>query len=270
MAVAALQAGGLTWDVANRRGEPLPETFHALVEFALLASRQKPFDPMERAVEALARDALAGTEHLHGGWTLVHEYPLGHELLAVTHVWEPSRGGPRVVAAKGAPEAGRGTDVAREASALVLLDDDYSSIVAAIRLGRRIFENIRKAMAYVLSVHVPIAGAALVPALVGWPLVLLPVHIVLLELVIDPACSIAFEAEPEDPDLMRRPPRDPKEPLLPARIVVRALLDGILALIVVLGLVAFSVRRIRRSGGSSAARFPSSASASGLRLCASF
>src|SRR5450830_639416 len=138
---------------------------------------------------------------------------------------------------------GRGTDVAREAAALVLLDDDYSSIVAAIRLGRRIFENIRKAMAYVLSVHVPIAGAALVPALVGWPLVLLPVHIVLLELVIDPACSIAFEAEPEDPGLMRRPPRDPREPLLPARIVVRALLDGIFALIVVLLVVAFSVTR---------------------------
>ncbi|MGZ6988163.1 MAG: cation-translocating P-type ATPase, partial [Thermoanaerobaculia bacterium] len=105
MAVAALEADGQTWDVARGRGGPLPETFHPLVEFALLASRQKPFDPMERAVEALAKDALAGTEHLHGGWTLVHEYPLGHELLAVTHVWEPNRGGARVVAAKGAPEA---------------------------------------------------------------------------------------------------------------------------------------------------------------------
>ena len=105
MAVAALEAAGQTWELAKGLGEPLPETFHPLVEFALLASRQRPFDPMERAVEALAKDALAGTEHLHGGWTLVHEYPLGQELLAVTHVWEPRRGGPRAVAAKGAPEA---------------------------------------------------------------------------------------------------------------------------------------------------------------------
>ena len=90
---------------------------------------------------------------------------------------------------------GRGTDVAREAAALVLLDDDFGSIVSAVRLGRRIYDNLRKAMGYLLAVHVPIAGLALLPLLFGWPLVFSPVHIAFLELVIDPVSSIVFEAE---------------------------------------------------------------------------
>jgi Ca2+-transporting ATPase len=101
----------------------------------------------------------------------------------------------------------RGTDVAREAASLVLLDDDFGSIVHAIRVGRRIYDNLRKAMAYVIAAHVPIAGTALVPVLFGWPLVLLPAHIVFIEFIIDPICSIAFEAEPEERDVMGRPPR---------------------------------------------------------------
>ena len=123
----------------------------------------------------------------------------------------------------------RGTDVAREAAALVLLDDDFSSIVAAIRLGRRIYANLKKATSYVLGVHVPIAGVTLVPLLLGWPLLLLPVHVVFLELIIDPACSIAFEAEPEEPDVMDRPPRNPAERLFEARRVVSSLLQGLAA-----------------------------------------
>ena len=102
---------------------------------------------------------------------------------------------------------GRGTDVAREAAALVLLDDSFASIVAAIRQGRRIFDNISSATRFVFAVHVPVIGLALVPAALQWPIMLLPVHIVLLELLIDPACSIAFEAEPEAGDVMTRPPR---------------------------------------------------------------
>jgi Ca2+-transporting ATPase len=102
---------------------------------------------------------------------------------------------------------GRGTDVAREAASLVLLDDDFGSIVAAVRLGRRVFDNLGKAIAYVVAVHVPIAGLSMIPVLFGWPLVLLPVHILFMELIIDPACSIVFEAEPEEADVMRRPPR---------------------------------------------------------------
>jgi Ca2+-transporting ATPase len=101
----------------------------------------------------------------------------------------------------------RGTDVAREAAALVLLDDSFARIVAAIRQGRRIDDNIRKATRFVFAVHVPIIALALVPTLLHWPVLLLPVHIVLLELLIDPICSIVFEAEPEDDDLMQRPPR---------------------------------------------------------------
>ena len=92
----------------------------------------------------------------------------------------------------------RGTDVAREAADLVLLDDDFSSIVKAVRMGRRIFDNLKKAMAYIIAIHVPIAGLSFLPVLLGWPLILGPVHIAFLELIIDPACSIVFEAEEEE------------------------------------------------------------------------
>ena len=120
----------------------------------------------------------------------------------------------------------RGTDVAREAAALVLVDDDFGSIVRAIRLGRRIYDNISKAMSYVLAVHVPIAGMSMIPVLFGGPLVLMPLHIVLMELIIDPACSVAFEMEPAEPRLMQRPPRDPRRRLFTPRFVVRSILQG--------------------------------------------
>jgi len=121
---------------------------------------------------------------------------------------------------------GRGTDVAREAASLVLLDDDFASIVEAARLGRRIYGNLRKAMAYILAIHVPIAGLALLPVLFGWPLVFFPVHIAFLEIIIDPACSIVFEAEPEEANVMRRPPRPPAEPLFGGRNLALSLLQG--------------------------------------------
>jgi len=113
----------------------------------------------------------------------------------------------------------RGTDVAREAAALVLLDDSFASIVRAIRQGRRIYDNIGKATAFVFAVHVPIIVLALLPALLHWPVILAPVHIVLLELLIDPACSMVFEVEPGSPDLMRRPPRPRTHtPFAPGRL----------------------------------------------------
>ncbi len=127
----------------------------------------------------------------------------------------------------------RGTDVAREAASLVLLDDAFSSIVGAIRLGRRIFNNLKKAMAYLLAVHVPIAGMSLLPVLFRWPLLLLPVHIVFLELIIDPACSIVYEAEPEDDDVMRHRPRPPGERLFSFWTVALALLQGAVILVAV-------------------------------------
>jgi len=130
----------------------------------------------------------------------------------------------------------RGTDVAREASALVLLNDDFSSIVAAVRLGRRIFDNLKKAMAYILAVHVPIAGMALLPVLFGLPAVLLPAHIAFLELIIDPACSTVFEAVPEEKNVMSRPPRDLREPLINRRTFIFSLLQGLSILAVVFGI----------------------------------
>jgi Ca2+-transporting ATPase len=122
---------------------------------------------------------------------------------------------------------GRGTDVARESADLVLLDDDFSSIVAAVRLGRIIFDNIKKAIAFILAVHVPIAGLSMLPVFhAGWPLILLPVHIAFLELIIDPACTLVFESEEPESDVMRRPPRSPSERLFSARTIVVSLLQG--------------------------------------------
>ncbi len=407
MSVTRLVAGERVLDVAG--SETLPDEFHELVEYAVLASRRAPFDPMEQAIRELGLRALARTEHLHEDWELLREYPLSPERLAVSHAWSARGRGESVIAAKGAPEAiadlchlgaaetdglfasveelasaglrvlavararfekpvlpenvhdypfellglvgledplrasvpaairdckaagirvvmitgdypvtaakiareiglpddlvmtgaeldaldaaalerrvpsvsvfarvvpeqklrlvqalkasgeivamtgdgvndapalkaahigiamgGRGTDVAREAAALVLLEDDFSSIVQAVRLGRRIFDNLKKVIAYLLAIHVAIAGMALFPVLAGWPLLLLPIQIVFLELIIDPASSIAFEAEPEEEDLMRRPPRKSKEPLLSRRILVLSILQGTGVLAVVL------------------------------------
>jgi Ca2+-transporting ATPase len=131
---------------------------------------------------------------------------------------------------------GRGTDVAREAGALVLLDDDFSSIVEAVRLGRRIFDNIRKAISYIFAIHVPIAGLSLIPVFfTDWPLILLPVHIVFLELIIDPSCSVVFEAEGAEPDAMSRPPRNPRERLFSLKSFGLSLLQGFSVLAIVLG-----------------------------------
>jgi Ca2+-transporting ATPase len=137
----------------------------------------------------------------------------------------------------------RGTDVARESAALVLLNDDFSSIVQAVKLGRRIFDNIKKAIAYILAIHVPIAGMSLIPVLLKWPLVLLPVHIVFLELIIDPACSIVFEAEREEADVMTRRPRNSRKPLFDKWTLTVSLLQGLSVLLIVLAVFAISLHR---------------------------
>ena len=410
----------LVIDYASRM--ELPETFHTLVEFSILASMTDPFDPMEKAFHRLGQHFLADTEHLHRDWTLVREYGLTPALRAMSHVWKAVDGEAHVVAAKGAPEAiidlchldaatqaridlavdtmaaqglrvlgvaqaryvgdawpaiehdfefefvgllgladplrqeipeavaqchsagirvvmitgdypataraiaaqaqlpvgagtpaewlltgdelatlsevalqarlktvtvcariapeqklhivqalkangeivamtgdgvndapalkaahvgvamgGRGTDVAREAASLVLLDDNFASIVRAVRLGRQIFDNLRKSMSYILAVHVPIAGMALLPVLLGWPTVLYPLHIAFLELVIDPACSMVFENEPSEADVMQRPPRDASAQLFGGMTLALALLQGLGALAVVMGAYAWSV-----------------------------
>ncbi|HET9782860.1 MAG TPA: cation-translocating P-type ATPase [Candidatus Dormibacteraeota bacterium] len=143
----------------------------------------------------------------------------------------------------GVAVGGRGTDVAREASSLVLLDDDFGSIVKAIRLGRRIFDNLRKAIGFIFAVHVPIAGVALVPLLFGTPIVFTPIHIAFLEMIIDPVCSLVFEAEPEETNVMRRPPRPPAEPLVPRSLILRSFIQGLSALVVVIGVYALSIAR---------------------------
>jgi P-type Ca2+ transporter type 2C len=404
----------------------LPERFHEIAEFAVLASPIDPFDPMDTAFKVLGERYLAETEHLHSDWTLVREYPLSEHLLALSHVWRSPSGNDYVIAAKGAPEAiadlchfdearlaaltsrveaatqngqrvlgvaraqfgvadglpseqhdfdfeflglvglhdpvregvpaavaectragvrtvmitgdypgtalaiareigldheqgaitgpeleamsedelaerirrvcvfarmvpeqklrivralkandeivgmtgdgvndapalkasdigiamgERGTDVARESADLVITDDDYTSIVGAVRQGRGIFDNLRKAMAYIIAVHVPIAGMALLPVFAsGWPLVLLPLQIAFLELIIDPACSIAFEAEPVDTEIMDRPPRGLGEPLFGRRVLSIAVLQGVSVLMAVFGVYVWTVLSGRPDG----------------------
>ena len=129
----------------------------------------------------------------------------------------------------------RGTDVAREASDLILLDDRFASIIGGIALGRRIFANLRRAMTYITAVHIPVAGLALLPILLGLPPMFFPMHIVLLELLFDPLCSIVFEGEPNEEDAMARPPRPIGEPLFGKLQIGLAIVQGGVLLLSVLG-----------------------------------
>ena len=149
----------------------------------------------------------------------------------------------------------RGTDVAREAAALVLLEDDFGSIVTTARLGRRIYANIRNAMRYIVSVHVPTAGMAFLPLVFGWPLLLFPVHVVFLEFVIDPACSVVFEAEESGEDAMAQSPRDPAARLFDSRMLISSLLLGATLLAAVLALYAWAVASGRGEGETRAMGF---------------
>jgi Ca2+-transporting ATPase len=130
----------------------------------------------------------------------------------------------------------RGTDVARESADLVITDDDFSSIAGGIRQGRGIFDNLRKALAYTIAVHVPIVGMSLLPVFVSeWPLVLLPVQIAFLELIIDPACSVVFEAEEIDPAIMDQPPREAGQGIFGRRVLTIAACHGLSVLAAVVG-----------------------------------
>ena len=136
----------------------------------------------------------------------------------------------------------RGTDVAREAAALVITDDDFTSIVGGVRQGRGVFDNLRKAMAYIIAVHVPIIGMSLIPLFVkSWPMVLLPVQIAFLELIIDPACSVVFEAEQIDPAVMEKPPRRVDEPMFGRQVLAVAVLQGVAALVAVVAVYLWGV-----------------------------
>ena len=136
----------------------------------------------------------------------------------------------------------KGTDVAREASSLVLLDDNFTSIVSAIRLGRRIFDNLQKAMSYILAIHIPIIGLTLLPAFFpSLPILLMPLHIVFMELIVDPVCSIAFESEKEEKGIMNRPPRNPEGDFFGTKKIMKSFLSGLLLLLMVLGVYFLSM-----------------------------
>ncbi|MBU4433532.1 MAG: cation-translocating P-type ATPase [Alphaproteobacteria bacterium] len=136
----------------------------------------------------------------------------------------------------------KGTDVAREAADLVLLDDSFASIVGGVRLGRRIFTNLRRALTYITAIHVPIAGLALAPILLGLPPLLFPMHVVLMELAIDPTCALVFEAEPGGAHAMQHPPRPRDEPLFGPRQIGLALLQGLVVLAGVLTIYLWALR----------------------------
>ncbi len=400
-------------------GSQLPDEFHELVEYAVLASPVDPFDPMDKAFRQLETRFLTGTEHRHDDWQLVREYPLSEDLLALSHVWRPVNSRSFVIAAKGAPEGiielcdmdqerknklmkqvehatatgerllavarsqfdqndslpshprdfdfeylglaalhdpvrpgvgsavsecsragvrvimitgdypgtalaiakevsldtsqgcitgaeldemsdeeldrrirnvnvfarmvpqqklqlirvlkkngeivgmtgdgvndapalraadigiamgARGTDVARESASIVITDDDFTSIVGGIRQGRGIYDNIRKAVSYLLAVHVSIFAMSLIPVFVAsWPLVLLPVQIAFLQLIIDPALSFVFEAEEIDPKIMDQKPRSLTEPLFSKRVLTLSALQGISVLAAVLAVYLWTV-----------------------------
>ena len=136
----------------------------------------------------------------------------------------------------------RGTDVAREASALVLLDDDFSSIVTSVRLGRRIYDNLKRAMGYIVAVHIPTVGMSILPLLFNLPIVLFPAHIAFLELIIDPACSTVFEAEKEDRNIMKKPPRGLHQSIFTSRLIWVSLFQGLSALVAALALFFYALK----------------------------
>jgi len=229
-------------DIARRAGLENPAAVLTGSELGAMSERE--LELRVRDVNVYAR--VVPAQKLR----IVAALKAGGEIVAMTG--DGVNDAPALKAAHiGIAMGGRGSDVARESASLVLLDDAFASIVAAIRLGRRIYDNIRKAVAFTLAVHVPIAGLSMIPVfLPSWPLLLLPVHIVFLELIIDPACSLVFEAEGAEANVMQRPPRRSADRLFSRSIVVVALLQGLTVLAVCLAIFTLS----RGEHGPDAAR----------------
>ncbi len=231
-AVAACKTAGIR--VAMITGD------HPVTARAIAAAAGIPSDGVMTGTELGSLDDAALRERLRGTaifarimpeekLRLVQAYQAAGEVVVMTG--DGVNDAPSLKAAHiGVAMGGRGTDVAREAASLILLDDAFPSLVTAIRLGRRIDDNLRKAFGYILAVHFPIAGMSLLPVLLGWPLLLGPVHVVFLELIIDPGSSIMFEAEREEDDVMARPPRIPGAPLFDRGLVIQGLVQGLIVL----------------------------------------
>ena len=244
-AVAEARAAGVR--VVMLTGDH-PDTARSIAAQAGLSER--PQVALGAAFDALDATAFADTAHTVDVFARVrpeHKLRLVEALKAdgavVAMTGDGVNDAPALMAAHvGVAMGARGTDVAREASSIVLLDDDFASIVRAIRMGRTIYDNIRRAARYIIAVHIPITGLALLPLLLDTPLILLPLHVVVLEMIVDPACSVVFEREPPDADGMRRPPRAADARLLDARTFAASVARGLIAFVAVLAVYLLADR----------------------------
>ncbi len=209
-AVAAAQRAGVA--VAMITGD-YPATARAIAEAAgidvsagVMTGDEIVATPVEALPEKIRNVRVFARVTPTSKLALVEAFKRDGHIVAMTG--DGVNDGPALAAAHiGVAMGQRGSDVAREAASIVLLDDRFASIVGGVELGRRISANLRKALTYITAIHIPIAGLALTPILLGLPPLLLPAHVVLMELIIDPTCSLAFEAEPGEADAMLKPPR---------------------------------------------------------------